>query len=67
MKILSVVGARPNFIKIAPFIHVIVNYNQDNPNNQIEHLLFQTGQNYDDRMSKAFFISLRIPETDINL
>lgn len=67
MKIISVVGARPNFIKIAPFMRTIVKYNQGIPNDQVEHLLIHTGQHYDDRMSKAFFKELNIPEADINL
>ena len=66
MKIISVVGARPNFMKIAPFIHEIENYNKAD-NNKIEHILVHTGQHYDDRMSKAFFEALSIPEADINL
>ena len=87
MKIISVVGARPNFMKIAPFINAIheVNTNSFPPtggnasvrnagggqrgsNNQsIKHILVHTGQHYDDRMSRAFFESLGIPEADINL
>src|SRR6056297_1297488 len=66
MKIISVVGARPNFMKIAPFIRAIFDYNQQN-RNKIEHKLVHTGQHYDDRMSKTFFESLGIPEADINL
>lgn len=66
MKIISVVGARPNFMKIAPFIKEINEYNQVNKEN-IDHLLVHTGQHYDDRMSKAFFDALEIPQTDINL
>ena len=66
MKIISVVGARPNFMKIAPFMRATSDYNQQN-GNQIEHKLVHTGQHYDDRMSKAFFESLGIPEADINL
>ena len=66
MKIISIVGARPNFIKIAPFIHEIEKYNAINTN-KIEHLLVHTGQHYDDRMSKAFFNALNIPTADINL
>lgn len=66
MKIISVVGARPNFMKIAPFIRAIENYNLLH-SNTIEHLLLHTGQHYDDRMSKSFFKSLNIPEADINL
>jgi UDP-N-acetylglucosamine 2-epimerase (non-hydrolysing) len=67
MKIMSVVGARPNFMKIAPFIHAIDHYNSDNETNKVEHLLVHTGQHYDDRMSKVFFESLGIPEADIHL
>ena len=66
MKIISVVGARPNFMKIAPFIKAIEKYNALN-NNEIEHTLVHTGQHYDDRMSRAFFEQLEIPEADINL
>lgn len=66
MKLLSVVGARPNFMKIAPFIKAISTHNQ-NYENKIEHILVHTGQHYDDRMSKAFFTALNIPEADINL
>jgi len=66
MKIISVVGARPNFMKIAPFIKEVELHNKSNRNN-IEHILVHTGQHYDDRMSKAFFEALNIPEADINL
>lgn len=85
MKIISVVGARPNFMKIAPFIRAIEQYNESlkahgqstsgagevtpisNDQSPIHHLLVHTGQHYDDRMSKAFFEALNIPEADINL
>lgn len=66
IKILSVVGARPNFMKIAPFIRAIEKYNNRN-NGDINHILVHTGQHYDVRMSEAFFTSLNIPEPDINL
>jgi len=69
MKIVSVVGARPNFMKIAPFVHEIERYNQERSSSQerIEHILVHTGQHYDDKMSKDFFKALNIPEADINL
>lgn len=68
MKIISVVGARPNFMKIAPFIRAISDYNKTAPEfQQVEHLLVHTGQHYDDRMSKTFFEELNIPDADINL
>ena len=66
MKIISVVGARPNFMKIAPFTKIISNYNKS-AEKKIEHMLVHTGQHYDDRMSKAFFTALNIPNADINL
>lgn len=67
MKIISVVGARPNFMKIAPFCEAIEVYNSVNPNNSIEHILVHTGQHYDVRMSESFFKELGIPNPDINL
>lgn len=66
MKILSVVGARPNFMKISPFIKAIEKYNLRHPG-AIDHMLVHTGQHYDIRMSEAFFRSLSIPDPDINL
>lgn len=66
MKIISVVGARPNFMKIAPFIKAIKTYNSKH-NKPVQHILVHTGQHYDDRMSKAFFDTLDIPAADINL
>jgi len=66
MKVISVVGARPNFMKIAPFIRAVEEYNR-NHNNFINHILVHTGQHYDIRMSEAFFRDLDIPEPDINL
>ena len=41
MKIISVVGARPNFMKVAPFIHAINSHNELS-SNKIEHLLVHT-------------------------
>jgi len=66
MKILSVVGARPNFMKIAPLVRAIEKYNHTN-GDVIRHILVHTGQHYDVRMSEAFFKSLNIPDPDINL
>jgi UDP-N-acetylglucosamine 2-epimerase (non-hydrolysing) len=66
MKIISVVGARPNFMKIAPFIQAIDQHNLDHKG-EIKHILVHTGQHYDVRMSEAFFKALNIPDPDINL
>ena len=66
MKIISVVGARPNFMKIAPFIRAIEAHNQAS-DNKVEHLLVHTGQHYDHKMSQKFFDDLCIPAADIHL
>lgn len=62
MKIINIVGARPNFMKMAPIIEAMNKYPQ-----RIEHLLVHTGQHYDEKMSKAFFDDLGMPKPDINL
>ncbi len=71
MKIISVVGARPNFMKIAPIIEAINIHNKQlkrfEKNKHIEHLLVHTGQHYDVNMSKLFFEDLEIPRPDIDL
>lgn len=54
-KVISVVGARPNFMKVAPIHRAFQKY--DN----IEHLLVHTGQHYDKNMSDAFFQDLEMP------
>jgi len=61
MRIINVVGARPNFMKIAPLMAAYT----DCPS--IEPLLVHTGQHYDEKMSDLFFHQLGIPEPDINL
>lgn len=71
MKIISVVGARPNFMKIAPFIRAIEAYNHVSSSakgiENINHILVHTGQHYDGRMSDNFFTDLGIPAPQINL
>ena len=61
MKIINVVGARPNFMKIAPIMKAC------KASRAIELLLVHTGQHYDEKMSDLFFRQLGIPEPDINL
>ena len=70
MKIMSVVGARPNFMKIAPFVRALKKQNSIYANRNkplLHHTLIHTGQHYDERMSAAFFDDLGIPLADINL
>ena len=61
MKIISVVGARPNFMKVAPFCRALKAYPD------VRNVLVHTGQHYDVRMSEQFFKELDIPSPDINL
>lgn len=70
MIIISVVGARPNFMKIAPFVRAIDNHNNGlngHSNKFIHHKLIHTGQHYDLKMSDNFFIELGIPLPDYSL
>src|SRR5919201_478041 len=60
-KIVSVVGARPNFVKLAPIYKALNNFST------IEHTIIHTGQHYDYNLSKIFFKEFRIPEPDFNL
>jgi len=64
MKLLSVVGARPNFVKIAPILKALAEASRGRP---IESLLVHTGQHYDPQMSAAFFAELAIPPPDRTL
>ena len=70
-KIISVVGARPNFMKVAP-LHKAFNQLAINSVNQrtqikIEHLICHTGQHYDEKMSQVFFDELELPKPDFYL
>ncbi|SEL98602.1 UDP-N-acetylglucosamine 2-epimerase (non-hydrolysing) [Syntrophus gentianae] len=66
LKWILVVGARPNFMKIAPLIRAISAHNEKN-GNRIQPFLVHTGQHYDVRMSDAFFRDLQLPEPDVHL
>jgi UDP-GlcNAc3NAcA epimerase len=59
MKIISVVGARPEFIQAAPVSRALRRQHQE--------ILLHTGQHYDYRMSRVFFEHLNLPEPDVNL
>jgi UDP-N-acetylglucosamine 2-epimerase (non-hydrolysing) len=78
MKVMSVVGARPNFMKVAPIIAAINSHNEKllqlakDKGNQpspgpICHILVHTGQHYDQRMSDSFFADLNLAMPDIHL
>lgn len=59
MKIVSIVGARPQFVKLAPVHHELAKVST--------HLIIHTGQHYDPSMSASFFENLRIPAPAVNL
>ncbi|PYU93350.1 MAG: UDP-N-acetylglucosamine 2-epimerase (non-hydrolyzing) [Acidobacteria bacterium] len=61
MKFISVVGARPNFMKVAPLVAELGGVAG------AEHLLVHSGQHYDEQLSASFFRDLGLPEPDINL
>ena len=67
MKIVTIVGARPQFIKAAPVSRAIKNHNQRNPGAQITEIIIHTGQHYDDTMSAVFFRDLDLPKPHDNL
>jgi len=61
-KIINVVGARPNFMKIGPIQREMAKYPDE-----IQPMLLHTGQHYDEKMSKLFFEDLELPQPDIYL
>jgi len=58
MKIIQVVGARPNFMKVAPLHKALQNYSG------IESIIVHTGQHFDTQMSAVFFEQLALPKPD---
>ncbi len=61
IRLVSVVGARPNFMKIAPILGELKNFPD------VEHCLVHSGQHYDELLSGNFFEDLQLPEPDVNL
>jgi UDP-N-acetylglucosamine 2-epimerase (non-hydrolysing) len=62
VKILTVVGTRPNFMKAAPIVRALAPHRD-----RLAHILVHTGQHYDPQMSGCFFRELGLPEPDFNL
>ena len=62
MKVMHVVGARPNFMKVAPTMAEMARFPA-----VFQQVLVHTGQHYDDEMSKVFFDDLALPQPDVYL
>ncbi len=60
VKLMSVVGARPQFVKLAPIARAAAAAG-------VEHVIVHTGQHYDPMLSDVFFADLGIPAPDVHL
>jgi len=67
MKIASIVGARPQFVKLAPLDRALRAYRGRKFRIKINHIIIHSGQHYDDRMNRIFFRELGLPDPDFNL
>lgn len=67
MKIITVVGARPQFIKAAIVSRAITQENLQNSNQNLQEIIVHTGQHYDQNMSEVFFQEMLIPHPQYNL
>jgi len=68
MKIITILGARPQFIKAGTVSRKIMEHNRLNPeDDQIEEIIIHTGQHFDANMSDIFFDEMQIPKPDYNL
>lgn len=67
MKLVDIVGARPQFIKVAPVLRTIAQHNQEHPDHPIQEVLVHTGQHYDYAMSGVFFDELGLKPPDYHL
>lgn len=67
-KIVTIVGARPQFIKTATVSRALAKYNETcYPGAAIREVIVHTGQHYDENMSQVFFTEMQIPQPDYNL
>lgn len=80
IKLISIAGARPNFMKLASIVRAVEKHNQQintltstshkpsaMSHQLINHIIVHTGQHYDSKMSESFFTDLGLPKPDINL
>ena len=62
LKVINVVGARPNFMKVAPIVEAMRRRAQE-----FAPVVVHTGQHYDERMSASLFRDLGLPHPDVHL
>ena len=67
MKIVTIIGARPQFIKSAAVSQAIIDYNQAGHSTSVEEVIVHTGQHYDPNMSAIFFDEMHIPKPKYHL
>lgn len=67
MKIVTIIGARPQFIKSAAVSQAIIDYNQAGHSTIVEEVIVHTGQHYDPNMSAIFFDEMHIPKPKYHL
>jgi len=64
---ISIVGARPQFVKLSPLCRAIDAHNLSGGTPRIDHRIVHTGQHYDSDVAEIFFVQMGIPEPDYNL
>lgn len=67
MKVVTIIGARPQFIKSAAVSQAIINHNSSAPSQEVEEVIVHTGQHYDTNMSAVFFDQMNIPKPKYHL
>jgi UDP-GlcNAc3NAcA epimerase len=67
VKLIDIVGARPQFIKVAPVLKAIDKYNEEHADKPIDEVLIHTGQHYDFEMSQVFFNELGLKDPQYHL
>jgi UDP-GlcNAc3NAcA epimerase len=66
-KVITIVGARPQFVKAAVVSRAIAAHNRAHPSEVIEERIVHTGQHFDVNMSEVFFEQMKIPQPDFHL
>jgi UDP-N-acetylglucosamine 2-epimerase len=67
VKWVSIVGARPQFVKLAPVCRAIESHNRQGTPPHIDHCIIHTGQHYDREVAELLFVQMQIPTPNCNL